>query len=153
MITALLATGAVAVAWTNPPARDVPVPVGVGEGEGDDLEDIMHGIDKNFEAALAAIEKKDAATAMELATKLEQGCIGAKVLTPPKLRTIEEKDKAAFVAGYRKQMLMLLKLTADLEMTLVDNDFEKAKKVADEIDAHKKASHDVYKKMPRRKKE
>jgi hypothetical protein len=153
VLSTLLVSGAVAVAWTKPVTRDVSVPVGVGEGDGEDLEDIMHGIDKNFEAAIAAIDKKDGPAGMELTTKLEQSCLSAKVLNPPKLRTVEEKDKAAFVAGYRKQMLTLLKGFADLETAFVDNDFEKAKKVAEEIDGIKKAGHDAYKKMPRKKKE
>jgi len=152
LLSALLVSGAVAYAWPSPAPRGELAPIVASEGEGEeDLEEIMHGIDKNFEAVVAAIEKKEGPTGLEMMTKLEQSCISAKVLTPPKLRTIEEKDKAAFVAGYRKQMLVLLKYMADLEMALVDNNFEEAKKVADQIDAHKKASHDVYKKMPRKK--
>ncbi len=131
--SALLASTAVAVAWTRPaPASDVPPIVA---SEGDDLEGIMKGIDKNFEATLAAIEKKDAAAAMDLVTKIQQGCISAKTFTPPKIKTVEEKDKPAFVAGFRKQILTLLKSTADLEIAIVDNDFDKAKKIGDEIDA------------------
>ena len=71
----------------------------------------------------------------------------------PKLRTIEEKDKAAFIAGYRKGVLGLLKSSADLEIALIDGNFEEAKKVAAAMDAEKKAGHDAYKKMPRKKKE
>ena len=71
-------------------------------------------------------------------------------LATPKLRIIEEKDKAAFVAGYRKGVLSLLKATADFEIALIDNDFDKAKKLAEEMDAVKKSSHEVYKKMPRK---
>ncbi|HUR28679.1 MAG TPA: cytochrome b562 [Planctomycetota bacterium] len=152
VLSALLVGGAVAVASTNP-SLGRSAPESAGEGEGDDLEEVMQGIDKNFEAATKAIENKDGPAALELMTKLEQGCIGAKILTPPKLRTIEEKDKAAFIAGYRKQVLVMLKSMVDLEIALVDNDFEKAKKVADEIDSQKKMGHDTYKKMPRKKKE
>ena len=39
------------------------------------------------------------------------------------------------------------------DVALVDGDLEKAKKTADEIEALQKASHEVYKKMPRKKKE
>ena len=151
VLSALLVSGAVAVASTQPFATDGTLREIASEGQGEDLEEVMHGIDKNFEAALVAIEKKDGPAALELMTKLEQGCLGAKILTPPKLRTIEEKDKAAFIAGYRKQVLAMLKALVDLEIALVDNDFEKAKTLADEIDAMKKAGHDVYKKMPRKK--
>ena len=151
ILPALLASAAITVAWTNPPSPNTAASIEVGEEE--ELEDIMHGIDKNFEAVMAAIEKKDAPGAMELTTKLQQSCISAKTFTPPKLKTVEEKDKPAFIAGYRKQMLTLLKSMADLEIALVDNDFEKAKKVGGDIDAIKKTGHDTYKKMPRKKKE
>lgn len=149
VLTALLASAAVAVSWATP----AKAPASVAREEGEELEDVMHGIDKNFEAVNAAIEKKDAAAALELTTKIQLACISAKTLTPPKLRTIEEKDKAAFTAGFRKGVLGLLKSTADLEIALVDGNFEKAKEVAAAMDAEKKAGHDVYKKMPRKKKE
>ena len=150
--SAILASAAVAVAWTRPaPPSDLLVPI---QGkEGDDLEGLMKGIEKNFDAADAAIEKKDAATAMDLMTKIEQSCITAKTMTPPNIKTVEDKDKPAFQTGYRKQILTLLKSTADMEMALADGDFDKAKKVADDIDAEKKAGHDAYKKMPRKKKD
>src|SRR5687767_11512934 len=61
----------------------------------DELEEVMEGLDKNFEAVIAAIEKKDGPAGLELMAKLQQACISAKTLTPPKLRTVEEKDKAA----------------------------------------------------------
>ncbi|HTF91092.1 MAG TPA: cytochrome b562 [Planctomycetota bacterium] len=147
--SALLLSAAIAVAWAKPATREPLAPIVASQG--DELEDIMHGIDKNFEAAIEAIEKKDGVVALELMTKLQQGCISAKSMTPPKIKTVEEKDKPAFVAGYRKQMLTLLKSIADLEIALVDNDFDKAKKVAEEIDAVKKSGHDAYKKMPRKK--
>lgn len=148
VLTALLASGAIAVSWATPTGAQL-----VTVTEGDDLEDVMHSLDKNFEAVYAAIEKKDAAAGLELMTKMQQACIAAKTLTPPKIRTIEEQDKAAFIAGYRKQMMVLLKATADLEIALIDGNFEEAKKVAEQMDAAKKTGHDAYKKMPRKKKE
>ncbi len=148
VLTALLASAAVAVSWAAPLQEKA-----AAAAEGEDLEEVMHGIDKNFEAVNAAIEKKDKAAALELTTKLQLACISAKTLTPPKLRTIEEKDKAAFIAGFRKGILGMLKSTADLEIALVDGNFDEAKKVAESMDASKKTNHDTYKKMPRKKKE
>ena len=146
--SALLVSAAVAVAWTR------PLPVTASERlvvvDEEDLEHLMEEMDKNFEAVLAAIEKKEAAPALELLTKMQLACISAKTLTPPKLRTIEEKGKAAFVAGYRKQMMTLLKGWADLEIALVDANFDAAKKLTDEIDSLKSGAHDTYKKMPRK---
>jgi soluble cytochrome b562 len=148
-LCSLLACAAIAVSWSRPPASVVITSAPAVSV--DDLEEIMESLDKNFEAVLASIEKKEAAPALELTTKMQQACISAKTLTPPKLRTVEEKDKAAFVAGYRKQILTLLKATADLEIALVDGVFVQAKKVADEIDAMQSSGHDTYKKMPRNK--
>ena len=146
--SALLLSAAVAVAWIQPDSAAAPT--AWTSGAEDDLEEIMEGMDKNFEAVYASIEKKEAAPALELMSKMQIACISAKTLTPPKLRTIEEKDKAAFVTGYRKQMMTLLKGWADLEIALLDGDFDKAKKLAEEMDGMKKSSHDVYKKMPRK---
>lgn len=145
----LLASAAVAVAW-NRPVTAAATPMTLAAGEEEELEEVMEGLDKNFEAALAAIEKKDGPAAIELAGKMQMAAMAAKTMTPPKLRIIEEKDKAAFVAGYRKGVLSLLKATADFEIALIDNDFDKAKKLAEEMDAVKKSSHEVYKKMPRK---
>lgn len=148
-LSALLASAVVTVAWTRPVQEKGPPPASAKEGG--DLEDVMHGIDKNFEAVIAAIEKKDGPAALELMTKLEQGVLSARLLTPPKLRTVEEKDKPAFVAGYRKQMMTLLKAMADLEIALIDGKLDDAQKLTDEIDNIKKSGHDAYKKMPRKK--
>ena len=154
LLPALLVSAAVAVAWTNGAVSHAAPAAVVAAGlEGDELEDVMNGIDKNFEAVLQAIEKKDAAAALDLVSKIQQGVVSAKTLPPPKLRTIEEKDKAAFQAGYRKELMNLLKATADLDIALVDGDLAKAKGLAEQIDGLKKSSHEVYKKMPRKKKD
>ena len=110
----------------------------------------MHGMEKAYEAVITAIEKKDAPAALALMSKIQQSCISAKTLTPPKLKTVEEKDKAAFIAGFRKQMMMLLKASADLEIALIDGELDKAAKITEEIDALQKSGHDTYKKMPRK---
>lgn len=151
-LPALLITAAVAVAFANPLQRPEGGRPPQREGGGE-LEHVMESIDKNFEAVLQSIEKKDAAAALELVSKIQSGVIESKSMLPPKLRTIEEKDQAAFKAGYRKELMTLLKLTADLDIALVDGDLEKAKAVAEQIDAQKKSSHEVYKKMPRKKKD
>jgi len=145
---ALLLSAALAVAWIQPESGPAPA-AWVATAE-DDLEGIMEGMDKNFEAVYASIEKKEAAPALELMSKLQLACISAKTLTPPKLKTVEEKDKAAFMAGYRKQMMSLLKGWADLEIALLDGDFDQAKKLAEGIDDMKKTGHDTYKKLPRK---
>lgn len=144
-ILGLLSAGAFAVASSGPTS---PAPVSPVTWEGD-LEESMEAMDQAFEAVLAAIEKKDADAAMEPVGKMQTGCLHAKTMHPPKLRTVEDKDKAAFLSGYRKEMLALLKVTADLEIALIDKDFDKAKKLVDEIDGMQKKGHDTYKKMPR----
>ena len=141
----VLALGAAGLA--TPRAEPSPPAVSLA----DELEEVMEGMEKNFEAVIAAIEKKDAPAGLELMAKIQQACISAKTLTPPKLRTVEEKDKAAFVAGYRKQVLTLLKATADLEIALIDSDFVKAGELVEQIDAMQKTGHDEYKKLPRKK--
>lgn len=144
-ILGLLSVGAFAVTSAG---STLPGPLSPAVVEGD-LEESMEAMDQAFEAVLAAIEKKDADAAMDPIGKMQAGCLQAKTMHPPKLRTVEDKEKAAFLAGYRKEMLVLLKVTADLEIALIDKDFEKAKKLTDEIDGMQKQAHDTYKKMPR----
>src|SRR5436190_1070179 len=96
IFSGLLASAALAVAWTTPAAPSLaqqgPPPKEGREGkEGGDLEDVMHGMDKAFEEVIAAIEKKDAPAALALMSKMQQACITAKTMTPPKIRTVEEK--------------------------------------------------------------
>lgn len=116
----------------------------------DELEAVMEKLDENLEAVVAAIDKKDAAAGLELMTKLQQGCITAKTMTPPKTKTVGEKDKALFLAGYRKQLMHLLKAMADLEIALIDGDFAKATETIEQIDKLKKSGHDDFKKLPRK---
>ncbi|MBK8180918.1 MAG: hypothetical protein IPK67_18905 [Planctomycetes bacterium] len=151
LLPALLVPAVFAFGWNDGEASAAAVPAAISAEE--ELEELMHGIDKDFEAVVQSIEKKDAAAALELVLKIQTAGVSAKTMMPPKLRTIEEKDKAAFKVGYRKELNSLLKATADLDNALLDGDMEKAKQVAEQIDALKKSSHEVYKKMPRKKKD
>ncbi len=146
--SALIITAASLVAWATPATQTVSALPAAPDGG--DLEEVMHDLEKQFEAVIAAIEKKEAKTALDLMTKVQTICIAAKTMTPPKIRIIPEADKAAFVAGYRKQMMVLLKSAADLEISLIDGDLEKAKKLTEEMDAMQKTGHDAYKKMPKK---
>jgi hypothetical protein len=111
-----------------------------------DLEKAMQAIDEGVDALEAAVEKKDAPAALELVAKIESSILIAKLQTPPKTKSIEEKGQAAFVSGFRKSVAGLLKTFCDAEIALCDADFTKAGAALEEAQRLKKAGHDQYKK-------
>lgn len=111
-----------------------------------DLEKAMEAIDEGVDALQAAVEKKDAPAALELVAKIESSILIAKLQTPPKTKSIEEKAQAEFVSGFRKSVAALLKTFCDAEIALCDADFTKASAALEEAQRLKKAGHDQYKK-------
>lgn len=94
-----------------------------------------------------ALDKKDVATVLAQVVEMQKAAQEAKLDTPPKAGEYKEADKkAAFVNGFRKQMIALQKDLLDLEAAAVDGDLDEAKKIFDErVKAAKKSGHDQYK--------
>jgi hypothetical protein len=116
-----------------------------------DLEKAMGAIDEDFDLLRGALQKKDAAASLELTAKIQTQILAAKVLAPSKAKSVEEAARPAFVAGFRKQLVGLLKAFCDLETAVIDGDFAQAETRAGEIERLRKAGHDEYKKKGRKK--
>jgi soluble cytochrome b562 len=113
----------------------------------DELEKAMDTIDQGVESLQGAIEKKDAAGALEHVSRVQSAILEAKLLQPPKTKTVEEKARPAFLNGFRKSLSDLLKHFCDVEMAVCEGDFAKAGSALGEVQRLKKAGHDEYKKM------
>ncbi len=87
------------------------------------------------------------AASLETLTRLQQVTVSCKALIPAMAAEMPEADKAKFVAGYRKDMALLLTHLCQIETAVIDGDNAKAeelfkglKKIED--DGHEKYSEE-----------
>ena len=105
---------------------------------------ILQGSTKKLDKAL---EKGDMAAVLATTLEMQKSVHEAKVETPEKAATLTDaKEKAAFVLGFRKQMIVLEKALLDLEVAALDGKTEDATKIFnDTIKPMKKEGHGKYK--------
>jgi hypothetical protein len=104
----------------------------------------MQAAQKRLEGAL---EKKDLKAALPLVVDMQRAALAAKVETPPTAAEIgNEKKKAEFVNGFRKQIIALEKSLRDLEVAVLDGKSDDALRINETvIKPSKKEGHAKYK--------
>jgi len=105
---------------------------------------VLQGSTKKLDKAL---EKGDMPAVLTIVLEMQKGVHDGKLETPEKAGAITDaKEKAAFVLGFRKQMITLEKALLDLEVAALDGKAEDAKKIFNEtIKPMKKEGHGKYK--------
>lgn len=112
-----------------------------------DLESSMQLLQGTIKKVDKALEKGDLAEVAKLAVDMGKVAAEAKLGTPEKAATITgTKEKAEFLLGYRKQMILLQRALLDLEVLALDGKTEDAKKYFNEsVKPMKKEGHGKYK--------
>ena len=113
-----------------------------------ELTKLMEEMDDDLKKLRKSIKAPaENAASLELITKLQHATVASKALVPAKAAEQPEAERAKFVAGYRKDMAVLLAHFAQMEIALVDGDNAKAeelfkglKKIED--DGHEKYSEE-----------
>lgn len=115
--------------------------------EGGGLEDSMQMLQGDTKKLDKAIDKGDMDAVAKLAVDMQKAVWDAKTKTPEKAEAITDaKEKAAFVLGFRKQLILLEKALLDLEVAGLDGKADDAKKIFNEtIKPMKKEGHSRYK--------
>ncbi len=115
--------------------------------EGGALEDSMQILQGDTKKLDKALEKGDMETVVKLALEMQKAVWEGKVKVPEKAEAITDaKEKAAFVLGFRKQLIQLEKALLDLEVAGLDGKADEAKKIYNEtIKPMKKEGHARYK--------
>ena len=115
--------------------------------EGGSLEDSMQMLQSNTKKLDKALDKGDLETVAKLAVEMEKAVWDAKTKSPEKADAITDaKEKAAFVLGFRKQLIQLEKALLDMETAALDGKADDAKKIYnDTIKPMKKEGHARYK--------
>jgi hypothetical protein len=115
--------------------------------EGGSLEDSMQMLQSNTKKLDKAFDKGDLETVAKLAVEMEKAVWDAKTKSPEKADAITDaKEKAAFVLGFRKQLIQMEKALLDMETAALDGKADDAKKIYnDTIKPMKKEGHARYK--------
>lgn len=116
-------------------------------GESAGLGDAMQVLQSDTKKLDKAFDKGDLEAVARLAVEMEKAVWDAKTQTPEKADSISDaKEKAAFVVGFRKQLIQLEKALLDMETAALDGKAEDAKKLYNEtIKPMKKEGHARYK--------
>lgn len=111
------------------------------------LDTAMQAINGAVKRMNKALEKPDLEAVAKTAVEMQKAVLAAKVETPEKAAAqTDAKAKAAFVLGFRKQMITLERALLDLETAALDGKAEDAKKIFNEtILPMKKEGHGKYK--------
>jgi soluble cytochrome b562 len=111
------------------------------------LEDSMQILQSDTKKLDKAFDKGDLETVAKLAVEMEKAVWDAKTKTPEKADAITDaKEKAAFVLGFRKQLIQMEKALLDMETAALDGKTDEAKKIYnDTIKPMKKEGHARYK--------
>lgn len=111
------------------------------------LEDSMQMLQGGMKRLEKALEKGEMETVLKTAVDMQGAAHAAKTQTPERAADMkDEKAKAEFVLGFRKQMITLEKALLDLENAALDNKIEDIKKiVTDSLKPLKKDGHAKYK--------
>jgi len=119
--------------------------------EGGGLEDSMQILQSDTKKLDKALDKGELETVVKLAVEMEKAVWDAKTKTPEKADAITDaKEKAAFVLGFRKQLIQLEKALLDMEAAALDGKADDAKKLYNEtIKPMKKDGHARYKGLRR----
>jgi hypothetical protein len=125
---------------------DGAAPAAESQAEGK-LEEVMQGLQAGHQRLGKALDKKDVPAALGLVAEMQTSAHAAKHEVPGRAAEIkDEPAKAAFLLGYKKQIIELERVLLDIENALLDNKPEDAKKLSDEkLKALKKTGHDKYK--------
>ena len=111
------------------------------------LDGAMQALNGGMKRMNKAFEKSDLEAVLKTAVDMQQAVLTAKTGTPEKAATLADaKEKAAFVLGFRKQLITLQKALLDLEIAALDGKTDEAKKIFSEtIAPMKKEGHSKYK--------
>jgi soluble cytochrome b562 len=111
------------------------------------LDGAMQALNGGMKRMNKAFEKPDLEAVIKTAVEMQQAVATAKTGTPEKAAAMTDaKEKAAFVLGFRKQLITLQKSLLDLETAALDGKTDEAKKIFTEtIAPMKKEGHSKYK--------
>lgn len=136
-----------------PETQGTPPPQGGHDKQGkheekeNPLEQAMESMQGAEKRLGKALKEKDLAAALPLVVEMERAAQAAKVETPPKAdEIVDAKQKAAFIAGFRKQVIGLQKALCDLEVAAIDGKADDASRIFETvIKPAKKEGHAKYK--------
>ena len=110
------------------------------------LEDSMQLLQGSLKRLDKTLEKGEMEPVLKLALDMQGAVHAAKTQTPERISEAkDDKAKAEFMNGFRKQMITLEKTLLDLETAAIDNKLEDAKKVYESLKPLKKEGHSKYK--------
>lgn len=143
----LIVVGALFAAVVSAPLFLASARTADEHGGNEKIEHAMEDLNGSLKRLDKALAGKDVAAALPLVLKMQQACQDSKGETPVTADAIkDEKKKAEFVAGYRKQMIEVQKALLDVEAALVDGKADDAAKLlAEKVKPAKKTGHDAYK--------
>lgn len=150
-----LAAAMVAPAGLLPLARtaraaDTPAAGGAavakeGKAQKTELNDKMEEMDEALKKLRRTIRSPEQnKESLELITKIEQGALACKGMTPAKAATVPEAERAKFVNAYRKQMADLIVALCQMESAILDGSNDKAQEVYKNIKGIEDKGHEQF---------
>ena len=112
----------------------------------DAIEAAMGEMNAALKTLGKGVTAENAAASLETIARFQAAVLRAKVETPDSATAVEEKKRAEFVAGFRKQLTQALELSCQAEIALLDGKYKEAEGVfKNKLPAVKSAGHDKYK--------
>jgi hypothetical protein len=104
--------------------------------------EILHDNERIMKKALKG--EGDFAKALVAVVGMQDGAQKAKVLTPPMMETLDAPKRAAFLKGYRLEMIAMTKDLLDLEVLILENKLEESRTKFREVRDHEGVGHERY---------
>ncbi len=123
----------------------IPPPASAEEAEtelGKKMEDIG-GAWRKVRRAVA--DGTDGKAAADIVAGMLKNAKASEGFEPVRMQDVPEAERAAFLAGYKKEMKAFIEMLGKLEAALRAGRAEEATKLVADIGAHQRASHKEYK--------
>ena len=107
----------------------------------------MEGIKTHMKGTAMALQGGARDEALKHIAEIQRLVLLAKLEAPANLTEVPEEKRAAHRTAFRKDIVVLLKEFADMEVDVLEGRFEEAfGRVIDPLYPYREASHDKYKK-------
>ena len=114
-------------------------------GEHSEMHERMEAIEDHLRFLRRSLRKPEQdAESLEKIVATQMELLICKGLDPERAAAIPEADRAEFLRGYKKEMIVALQGMLKLEQAILDGDHEAAKEIFKDVKRVEKSGHAAY---------